>query len=472
MENENLEEENEDIILGKINHLQKKIMNFLNAKLKIALTGNEIKLDLNNKNIGNVELMLLTGINFNNLEELYLRNNNISDISLLKEMNLSKIKKLDLSNNKINEEKFFLINKNIPDRNIKMNISQLKKLDLAFNKINNLNEISSKNNNNNFEIILDNNNKYIFKDFEEIKNLIIKSESKKIIDEDKKDEEDNNFNVLNSSDNINPNNNSNIPKNNENKNALINKIEKLEQKILYYFNNKLNVQITGNEIKLNLNNKNIGNLELELLSGVEFKNLEEIDLSHNNITNIEPIQYFKKAKKIDLSFNNINDAIPLKKLFDNNKEIQIIHLNNNKIDNIKGLKDHIPQTVIEINLYNNNIIQKEIEEIKDIIKNNSKSDKVYRTPGDEPPDEKINIIFHCASLGENIQLNVSKNISFKELINLFLEILKKDENYLDKLVFLYNGVKLSVNDRRKIISLELKDYSSITVVWPNDLKFF
>ena len=38
-------------------------------------------MDLNGKNVGNVELMLLSGIQFNNLEELVLSNNNISDIA-------------------------------------------------------------------------------------------------------------------------------------------------------------------------------------------------------------------------------------------------------------------------------------------------------------------------------------------------------------------------------------------------------
>ena len=85
------EEDKESIIIfNKIEHLQKKILHFLNSKLNINLTGKEIKIDLNNKNIGNIELKLLTGINFKNLEELNLSNNNISDIRLLKESTLTK----------------------------------------------------------------------------------------------------------------------------------------------------------------------------------------------------------------------------------------------------------------------------------------------------------------------------------------------------------------------------------------------
>ena len=77
----------EDAILKRLNILEEKILNYLNAELNIHLTGNEIKIDLNNKNIGNIELKSLSGLEFNNLEELNLRNNIISDSNILKEFN-------------------------------------------------------------------------------------------------------------------------------------------------------------------------------------------------------------------------------------------------------------------------------------------------------------------------------------------------------------------------------------------------
>lgn len=226
------EENNEQKILAKINNLQKKILDFLNAKLSIHLTGNEIKVDLNGKNIGNVELMLLSGIQFTNLEELILSNNNISDITPLKEFNLNKLKNIDLSSNKIKK-----------NRSIK-----------------------------NTRPIIDNkNNNKIKKDIEEIKDLIKYNNS----NDNEGDNGSNNYNNLYQ----------NKDKKNENKIKLLNKINSLEKKILEYFNSKLNIKLTGKEIIIDLNNKNIGNLELNLLSGVEFENLEEINLSHNNILN-------------------------------------------------------------------------------------------------------------------------------------------------------------------------------------------
>ena len=143
----------------------------------------------------------------------------------------------------------------------------------------------------------------------------------------------------------------------------------MENKVLNYFNNKLELQLTGNEIKLYLNNKNINNIDLSLLCEVEFKNLTEINLSHNNISNIQPIQNLKKLKKIDLSFNKINNIDSLKGIIENNKDIKIIKLNNNEIRNDQNIKEKYP--CIETNLDNNNIIRKDIESIKSSINDNS-----------------------------------------------------------------------------------------------------
>ena len=146
---------------------------------------------------------------------------------------------------------------------------------------------------------------------------------------------------------------------------LIYKQNKLQQKILFYFNNKLNIELTGKEIKLDLNNKNIGNIELNLLSGVDFKNIEEINLSHNNISDIEPLKNFKNLKKVDLSFNKINNINGLKSISKYNNKIEKLYLNNNMIKDVKILKENIFPNIIEINLDNNNIIQKDIDEIND-----------------------------------------------------------------------------------------------------------
>jgi Leucine-rich repeat (LRR) protein len=93
---------------------------------------------------------------------------------------------------------------------------------------------------------------------------------------------------------------------NENE-ILLNKLNSLQKKILDYLNVKFKINITGKEINIDLNNKNIGNIDLMLLTSILSDNLEYINLSHNRISDIRPLKDLKKVKKIDLSFNNLKD---------------------------------------------------------------------------------------------------------------------------------------------------------------------
>ena len=314
---ENFKSEEENLILNKINLLQKKILNFMNITLNINLSGNETKLDLSYKNIDDKTLNLFTGLKLENIEELNLSHNNISNVKILKNLNLKKLKKLELSFNKINKME---------------------------NPVKNINKII---NNKKIEINLDKNN-LIQKDIKEIQDFIMNDETKKnnlseyeylSIDDMKKQK---------------------IEK-------LLSKLKSLEQKVLSYFN------LTGKEIYINLRNSNFNDNKLELLSGVEFKNLEELNLSHNKITNILPIKNFKTLKKLNISFNKINDLKPLEEISKNNKDIKEINLRNNEIRDVEILKLDIFPYISKINLENNkNLIQKDIDEIINIIKQRKK----------------------------------------------------------------------------------------------------
>ena len=138
MKNENKDEKDISKILSKLNALEKNIKNLLSNKLGIQINGNEIKLDLNNRNINNMTLKLLSSIEFKYLEELDLSKNNISDANILKEFIFNKLKKLNLSSNKINpltnknkiQESFFRktsININLDNNNLnKKDIENIK----------------------------------------------------------------------------------------------------------------------------------------------------------------------------------------------------------------------------------------------------------------------------------------------------------------------------------------------------------
>ena len=151
---------------------------------------------------------------------------------------------------------------------------------------------------------------------------------------------------------------------------LLSKIEQLEKKILQYLNIKLGVNLSNDVITINLNGKNVTDLELNLLGGVEFKNCESIDFSNNKITNISSFEINSpKLKNINFSNNKIEDISPLKKILKLNVNLESINLNNNSIKkvNVKEMNDNIFQRIKEINLDGNKYIQKEFHEIKELL---------------------------------------------------------------------------------------------------------
>ena len=125
--------------------------------------------------------------------------------------------------------------------------------------------------------------------------------------------------------------------------------EEIEQqkKLLKEFNDLFKTSLDGNEIIIELNDKNIGDTGLELLSKIRFKNVEKIKLRSNNITKIDPLAKLcnKKTKKLDLSFNKINNINVLSNDKFNLKGLTDLHLNDNLIEDIGvfGMKDVFPQ---------------------------------------------------------------------------------------------------------------------------------
>ena len=306
--------EEEKIIYNKINLLQKKILNYMNVALDLNMIGNETKLDLSFKNIDDSTLNLFSGLKLKNLEELNLSHNNISDIKIIKKLYLKKMRILDLSFNKIYKIK----------NPVKNSDENIKKKDIKIN--------------------LDNNN-LIQMDIEEIKDFIKNVEYNK-------NKSESPYEYLSIDE---------IKKLRVEK--LLSKLERLEQKVLSYFN------LTGKEISINLRNSNFNDTKLELLSGVEFKNLEELNLSHNQITNLLPLENFKTVKKLNLSFNKINDIEPLKEISEKNKVLKEIDLRNNEIKDVGILKLNIFPLISKISLENNkNLIEKDLKEILNLVK--------------------------------------------------------------------------------------------------------
>jgi len=127
-----------------------KLLKEFNKKYNLDINDfNITKLNLSRKFAGNELLKDLSKFKFNELKELYLYDNDISDLKDLQKINFEKLEVLDLCNNNISDIKVFekinldnlkqllLINNNISDINVlgKINLNKLEILDLRKNKI-------------------------------------------------------------------------------------------------------------------------------------------------------------------------------------------------------------------------------------------------------------------------------------------------------------------------------------------------
>ena len=354
-------EKTDNPILEQLELLEKKVINYINVKFDLRLTGKEIKIDLNGKNIGNIELELLSGIEFKNLEELNISSNNITNVQPLKQFKSPNLKVIDISNNPIEnidaikEMKAKLKEINLKNTNIlKKDIQDLKNIIIhgIDSKDTKTKECILK-----YEINNVNNLKNKLKEKEKsISSLLndVEKLEKKLLEKNEESVENKIIEKNLDSNDIIKNDFEEIKKSlisekiSENSNLFI-KFQNLEKKLLEILNLKLEVKLSDKEIKLDLNKKNIGNIELELLRGINFKNLEELDLSHNNISDITPLKDLKTLKKLDLSRNNIMGIKPIEDIkfknlekidlsFNNISKLSKIDLSLNKINDLNDVK--------------------------------------------------------------------------------------------------------------------------------------
>ena len=110
--------------------------------------------------------------------------------------------------------------------------------------------------------------------------------------------------------------------------------------LLNKFNNKYNLSIKNTKInKLDLGFNNLSNEALNDLSKIEFKELKELYLDGNEITDIKILEKFKfeKLEILNLGWNQISDINILEQV--NFKELKELSLYKNKITDIKVLEN-------------------------------------------------------------------------------------------------------------------------------------
>ena len=117
-----------------------------------------------------------------------------------------------------------------------------------------------------------------------------------------------------------------------------NEIE-ISNKAIDKFLDTKNVKIEREEENLFLSNKQINDENIKCLSIIKFNQLKDIDLSYNDITNIEPLSKANLPflEKLNLSFNKINNIKPLSEI--NLRKLKYLFIHNNQIEDIQVFID-------------------------------------------------------------------------------------------------------------------------------------
>ena len=123
--------------------------------------------------------------------------------------------------------------------------------------------------------------------------------------------------------------------------------------LLKIINSKFNLDIKDIDIKeLNLENKNLDNDIIEYLSKIKFNKLKVIHLEKNKISDIKQLEKvkFEKLEYLYLRENNISNIDILKKL-----TFKELNLNYNDISDIKVLEKVKFEKLEKLNLIDNKI---------------------------------------------------------------------------------------------------------------------
>jgi len=266
--------------------------------------------------------------------------------------------------------------------------------------------------------------------------------------------------------------------------TVFNKEIKYSNKAIDKLLKEKDIKIKREEESLFLNNKKLNDENIKCISLIKINHLTEIDLSENEITNIEPLCKINLPflEILNLSYNKIKNIEPLSEI--STRKLKYLFLQNNQIEDIQVfLDDDFPKLEI-LRLENNNINEnsnsfKKLLELynKDYIKNILLSSET-KTKTKKLKDCKIKDIQALKDINYpelemlNLQNNNIMNISaFKEFNYPNLEILNlknnnimnisplKDINYPD-----VENLDLSFNHIMNFPTLKKFNYPNLEIL--------
>ena len=152
------------------------------------------------------------------------------------------------------------------------------------------------------------------------------------------------------------------------------KSHKAQQEALAKLNEDFQIDFEGNELKLSLRGRKLGDIGFQLLSKIQFIDLKDIDVSNNSISNISDLNnmVLPHLEFINMSENKITDVEPIAKL--DSKNLKEIFLQDNRIKDFRPfLRSNFP-ALERLRIENNNF-NKDLQEFKDFIKDLNKKIK-------------------------------------------------------------------------------------------------
>ena len=234
------------------------------------------------------------------------------------------------------------------------------------------------------------------------------------------------------------------------------KKKKIQNEAIKSLQEQFKIDLNGEEIKLNLRKRNLGDEGLRLISKIQFKKLKSIDVSGNNITNIDPLNDMNlpDLEYLNMSENEIRDINPIAEL--NSKKLKEILLQTNKIEDASPLlKLELPELKI-LRIENNKNIDFDSEYFKKLLKKyNTKIIYIERTV------EKFNKKYGCNLTKKNLENSIDlSGLEAKDDLLQELYLMINPENKIKKLNLHNNKIKdASLLSRIPLKNLQILDIS-------------
>ena len=232
------------------------------------------------------------------------------------------------------------------------------------------------------------------------------------------------------------------------------KRHKIQKEAIKSLKVQFEIDLNGNERKLSLRERNLGDNGFKLISKIQFLNLKEIDVSKNGIKDIEPLNnmILPHLEYLNMSSNNIENVKPITEL--NSKKLKEICLQDNNISDFSSfLQSDFPQ-LERLRIENNNF-DSTLSESKELINEKYKNKVFYieRTAKDFKKKYGVDINLE----DEVMNLNHLKG---KDELLQELYLIIKPENKIKELRLDDNEIKnASLISRMPLNMLKLLDLS-------------